>query len=112
MYDVLWLLFTSQHKAYARTGVYRITLGDKISHPLGRFSELGFSTTKWGRTEYDEGCVYATCVDEISPKKATIFVMRAFLEPQSRFGDKPLKFQVVCPHNGTALIHVLGINRV
>ena len=26
------------------------------------------------------------------------------LEPQSRFGDKPLKFQVVCPHNGTAVL--------
>ena len=25
-----------------------------------------------------------------------------FLEPQSRFGDNPLKFQVVCPQNGTA----------
>ena len=25
------------------------------------------------------------------------------LEPQSRFGDKPVKFQVVCPQNGTAV---------
>ena len=24
------------------------------------------------------------------------------LEPQTRFGDKPLKFQVACPQNGTA----------
>ena len=27
-----------------------------------------------------------------------------FLEPQSRFGDKPLKLQVVCPQNGTAVL--------
>ena len=26
------------------------------------------------------------------------------LEPQSRFGDKPVKFQVVCPQNGTAVL--------
>ena len=26
------------------------------------------------------------------------------LEPQSRFGDKPPKFQVVCPQNGTAVL--------
>ena len=29
------------------------------------------------------------------------------LEPQSRFGDKPLKFQVVCPQNGTAVLQGL-----
>ena len=26
------------------------------------------------------------------------------LEPQSRCGDKPLKFQVICPQNGTAVL--------
>ena len=26
------------------------------------------------------------------------------LEPQSRFGDKPVKFQVVFPQNGTAVL--------
>ena len=26
------------------------------------------------------------------------------LEPQSRFGDKPVNFQVVCPQNGTAAL--------
>ena len=26
------------------------------------------------------------------------------LEPQSRFGDKPLKFQVFCPQNGTGAL--------
>ena len=32
------------------------------------------------------------------------------LEPQSRFGDKTLKFQVVCPQNGTAVPKWLTIN--
>ena len=32
------------------------------------------------------------------------------LEPQSRFGDKPLKFQVVCPENGTAILKGLKRN--
>ena len=27
------------------------------------------------------------------------------LKPQSRFGNKPLKFQVVCPLNGTAVLN-------
>ena len=31
------------------------------------------------------------------------------LEPQSRFGDKPLKFQVVCPQNGTAVLKELTL---
>ena len=26
------------------------------------------------------------------------------LEPQSRFGDRPVKFQVFCPQNGTAVL--------
>ena len=29
------------------------------------------------------------------------------LEPQSRFGDKPLKFQAVCPPHGTAVLEGL-----
>ena len=31
------------------------------------------------------------------------------LEPQSCFGDKPPKFQVVCPQNGTAVLEGLSI---
>ena len=30
------------------------------------------------------------------------------LEPQSRFGDKPVKFQVVCPQHGTAVLKGLS----
>ena len=30
------------------------------------------------------------------------------LDPQSRFGDKPLKFQVICPQNGTAVLKGLS----
>ena len=34
-----------------------------------------------------------------------------FLEPESRFGGKPFKFQVVCPQNGTAFLKkgVIGL---
>ena len=30
-------------------------------------------------------------------------VLLTLLEPQSHFGDRPLKLQVVCPQNGTAV---------
>ena len=33
------------------------------------------------------------------------------LEPQSRFGDKPVKFQLVCPQNGTAVLKGLVNSR-
>ena len=33
---------------------------------------------------------------------------KTFLEPQSRFGDKTLNFQVVCPHNGTPVLKGLS----
>ena len=33
------------------------------------------------------------------------------LEPRSRFVDKPLKFQVVCPQNGTAVVKGLSFTR-
>ena len=32
------------------------------------------------------------------------------MEPQSRFGDKPLKFRVVCPQNGTAVLKGLTLS--
>ena len=34
---------------------------------------------------------------------------RVLLEPQSRFGDKPVKFQVVCPSNVTAVLKGLNV---
>ena len=33
------------------------------------------------------------------------------LEPQSRFGGKPLKLQVVCPQNGTAVLKPFRVLR-
>ena len=33
------------------------------------------------------------------------------LEPKSRFGDRPVKFQVVCPQNGTAVLKGLSENK-
>ena len=42
----------------------------------------------------------------------TLYHTLVVLEPQSRFGDKPVKFQVVRPQNGTVvlkgLIRTLG----
>ena len=37
------------------------------------------------------------------------FFTLTLLEPQSRFGDKPIKFQVVCPQNGTAVLKRLTV---
>ena len=34
--------------------------------------------------------------------ESTVFL--TLLEPQSRFGDKPFKLQVICPQNGTAVL--------
>ena len=36
-----------------------------------------------------------------------LLMLLTLLEPQSRFGDKPIKFQVVCPQNGTAVLEGL-----
>ena len=41
----------------------------------------------------------------------TWFPQLTLLEPQSRVGDKPLNFQVVCPHNGTAVLKGLTKNK-
>ena len=40
-----------------------------------------------------------------------LLVLHFPLEPQSRFGDKPLKFQVVCPPNGTSVLKGLKTDR-
>ena len=31
------------------------------------------------------------------------------LEPQYRFGDTPVKFQVLCPQNGTAVLNGIAL---
>ena len=36
--------------------------------------------------------------------------MSTHLEPQSRFGDKPLKFQEACPQDGTAVLNGLSVS--
>ena len=36
--------------------------------------------------------------------ECTVCLRLSPLEPQSRSGDNPLKFQVVCPQNGTAVV--------
>ena len=37
-------------------------------------------------------------------------MLEPLLDPQSRFGDKPVKFQVVCPQNGTAVLEGLTLS--
>ena len=37
-------------------------------------------------------------------RRLVVFILLTPLEPQSRFGDKRLKFQVVCPQDGTAVL--------
>ena len=37
-------------------------------------------------------------------------VLLTLLDPQSRFGGKPLKLQVVCPQNGTAVLKGLNVD--
>ena len=34
----------------------------------------------------------------------SLLLIATLLKPQSRFGDKPFIFQVVCPQNGTAVL--------
>ena len=40
--------------------------------------------------------------------QGVVSVFSTLLETQSRLGDKPLKFQVVCPQNGTAVLKGFG----
>ena len=62
--------------------------------------------------------VLATTVKSVlsSRRGAIVFQPSTFplthLEPQSRFGDKPVKFQVVCPQNGTAVLKGLTRGRL
>ena len=44
----------------------------------------------------------------LGPKISDRLSSLTLLEPQSRFGDKPLKLQVVCPQNGTAVLKGLS----
>ena len=46
-------------------------------------------------------------VEQVTPKAHRVnptHIQLTPLEPQSRFGDKPVKFQIVCPQNGTAVL--------
>ena len=53
-----------------------------------------------------------TCYTAVAPvvfSCTAIVAVLSLLGPQSRFGDKPLKLQVVCPPNGTAVLKGLSI---
>ena len=40
-----------------------------------------------------------------------LWVGLTLLEPQSRFGDKLVKFRIVCPQNGTAVLKGLSVKK-
>ena len=56
----------------------------------------------WGRTAVspvlEANCLFDWFVHKIGLRPLTL------LEPQPRLRDKPLKFQVVCPQNGAAVL--------
>ena len=56
------------------------------------------------------GAIPRKVLDDNFPKPPFSFVAPSLtlLEPQSRFGDNSLKFQVVCPQNGTGVLK--GLN--
>ena len=64
--------------------------------------------TLWsGRTKSRSDRKYKHRLDsDVDRKSGLYFPPRrlTLLEPQSHFGYKPLKFQVVCPQNGTAVL--------
>ena len=68
-----------------------VTVSDR--GPLG--SQVGSALWHEQRPENDAaaGSAVATGAAGVS-----------LLEPQSRFGDKPLKFRAICPQNGTAVL--------
>ena len=61
-----------------------------------QYQYVVYSTRRVGVHESREGLVFLEEVGEL--------LMLTLLEPQSRFGDKPVKFHEVCPQNGTAVL--------
>ena len=61
--------------------------------------------------EYDEFLIYnqTPVFGRTSTEDELLFL--TLLEPQPAFGDKLLKFQVVCPQNGTAVLKGLNPRR-
>ena len=49
------------------------------------------------------------CVNRRCRRREIQNIYSTLLEPQSRFGDKSLNFQVVCPQNGTAVLKGLTV---
>ena len=49
-------------------------------------------------------CWHSQYVVEVRQYDGNVKVLFTVLEPRSRCGDKPLKFQVIRPQNGTAVL--------
>ena len=77
-------------KLWGESSAIRMTLRKRTAAP------------SWGRTAVspvlEVSCLFDWFVHKIGLRPLTL------LEPQPRFGDKPLKFQVVCPQNGIAVL--------
>ena len=56
------------------------------------------------RIPYGYVCVGVRTISRLFATKRQVQQLLTLLEPQSRFGDNSLKFQVVCPQNGTAVL--------
>ena len=75
-----------------------------MTHPFGRILKLGFST-RGSRTGYADRCRLCNRLEEKFPSHYFRCVCPlTLLEPQSRSGDNPVKFQVVLSPNGTAVL--------
>ena len=61
---------------------------------------------------YFRECVFRACCVLYDAMALHRLQCLTLLEPQSRFGDKPLKCQVFCPQNGTAVLKGLEYNNV
>ena len=100
---------------------YRIAR--KITHPLVRTSKSLFldngesvnayihtsrerSRTRYCHSHYVNGCVCLLVTTYFQSHRFGCVYPPPLtrLEPHSRFGEKPLKLQVVCPLNGTAVL--------
>ena len=107
-------------RSYPITGLVRKILTvnrrerEKKGGTIDRFRKIKRNTYERRKRLYDVVCVSFTS----KPLKVLLVllynthqvpsIMPSYtltpLEPQSRFGDKLFKFQVVCPQNGTAVL--------
>ena len=86
----------------ARLNLTTHALHNVLCRPVLHIAEAGKDEKKLpGRA------VVRTNIGNMLKERRSHFVgygKETILEPPSRFGDRPFKFQVVCPQNGTAVL--------